>query len=537
MYGASAQHTAICISSPRFNHGLRLRYGRALVYVMRRPKRFAGLMIALFAAATVVVSVGLVRVEFFASDPLRIFFVNVKMHPGVHLEDTLRQVQLVEGVVRGHLQSGELRSLTSSAGRLLTQTEELSGEEYGQITVSLAPKAGAMRSVTEVMEAMRKDVQATPGAANISFQPIAGGPPVQRPVSIKVRGDDFNELRAAADSLRELMGKIPALKDISDDDIPGKLELNLKLDLDAVRRSGLNPATVARVIRLNVDGEIVASMQHQGEKLELRVRAKPEQLNDITQLLDQPVALPGGGNIALAQLVVQETRPSKGNIRHYNFRRAITVEADLDKKKMDTVAVNKLIRQQWVKIQPQYPGVGLDFTGELDDIQESLDAMLNLFLLGVGLIYLILGAQFRSYWQPLMILATVPMAFTGVVLGLLVTQNPLSLYTLYGVVALTGVAVNSAIVLIDAANQRLKNGMSVLHATLYAARRRVVPVLITTTTTIGGLLSLATGLGGHSLIWGPMASSIVWGLGFATLLTLFAIPMLYRGFMRKKGIK
>jgi multidrug efflux pump subunit AcrB len=154
--------------------------------------------------------------------------------------------------------------------------------------------------------------------------------------------------------------------------------------------------------------------------------------------------------------------------------------------------------------------------------------MKMLFLLGVGLIYLILAAQFRSYWQPLLILLTVPMAFTGVVFGLFITQNPLSLYTLYGVIALTGIAVNSAIVLIDAANTRLGSGMGLLHATLYAARRRVVPILITSTTTIGGLFSLAVGLGGKSLIWGPMAASLVWGLLVATTLTLFTMPVLFR---------
>ena len=111
---------------------------------------------------------------------------------------------------------------------------------------------------------------------------------------------------------------------------------------------------------------------------------------------------------------------------------------------------------------------------------------------------------------------------------LLVSGNPMSLYTLYGVIALTGISVNAAIVLIDAANERLRDGMSVLHAILYAARRRVVPILITSTTTIGGLFSLAVGLGGKSLMWGPVAASIVWGLGFSTVLTLFVIPLVYR---------
>jgi len=199
---------------------------------------------------------------------------------------------------------------------------------------------------------------------------------------------------------------------------------------------------------------------------------------------------------------------------------------------MNTVTANRLIQEKWQELHVQFPGVDLEFSGELDDIQESLDAMASLFLFGVGLIYLILGSQFRSYWQPFMILATVPLAFIGVVFGLAVTHNPLSLYTLYGVVALAGIAVNAAIVMIDAANTRLASGMSVQHAIIYAARRRVIPIIITSLTTIAGLFSLATGLAGESLVWGPVASAIVWGLAFSTVLTLFVIPLLYRTFMR-----
>jgi multidrug efflux pump subunit AcrB len=199
------------------------------------------------------------------------------------------------------------------------------------------------------------------------------------------------------------------------------------------------------------------------------------------------------------------------------------------------VTVNRALAAEWEKIKTRFPNTNIDQSGELDDIQESLDSMLGLFVLGLGLIYLIIATEFRSYFQPFLILATVPMAFTGVVFGLLLTGNPLSLWTLYGVVALTGIAVNSAIVLIDAANTRIRAGMRPLHATIYAARRRVIPILMTSTTTMAGLFSLALGLGGKSLVWGPVASSIVAGLGFASVLTLFLVPTLYRVFQRGHG--
>jgi multidrug efflux pump subunit AcrB len=124
------------------------------------------------------------------------------------------------------------------------------------------------------------------------------------------------------------------------------------------------------------------------------------------------------------------------------------------------------------------------------------------------------------------------MAFTGVSFGLFITQQPLSLFTLYGIVALTGIAVNAAIVLIDATNARIASGMRPLHAVIYAARRRVIPILMTTLTTIAGLFSLATGLGGKSLLWGPVAASMVFGLFVATTMTLFLVPILFRLFMR-----
>ncbi|MDO8788839.1 MAG: efflux RND transporter permease subunit [Sulfuritalea sp.] len=529
----------------RFNHFLRVKYSRWLLWVMRRPKRSLLIAAALMLGAVAAVGVGLVRIQFFAFDPIRLFYVNVDMPAGAPIEQTLANAERLEAVVRKHLQPGEARNLAAYAGVKFSDTEPLYGESYGQVTVSLNPRKGG-REVAEIVEGMRADVEATPTPGKITFTMISGGPPLAKPVKARVRNDDPQELRAAGDALLAIVRAVPGAKDVADDDIPGRPELVLALDRGALRASGLDAGKVARLLRLHADGEIVAMMRDKGEKVELRVRAKHGSGDgkfagtvgaDITRLLDDPIALPGvansGGSTTLRALVTEETRIGKGVIKHYNLRRAITVEADLDKSVTDTVAANRIIAAEWKKLAKTFPNTDIDFSGELDDIQESLDAMGVLFLMGVGLIYLILAAQFRSYMQPMLILVTVPLAFTGVILGLLVARIPLSLYTLYGVIALTGIAVNSAIVLIDAANERLAAGMGVLHAAVYAARRRVVPILITSVTTIGGLFSLAVGLGGKSLLWGPVAASIVWGLGFSTVLTLFVVPLLYWMFMRR----
>jgi multidrug efflux pump subunit AcrB len=515
----------------KFTHRVQIAYVRILVRAMRHRWLSLALMAGLFFSAIGVVSAGLVRMDFFAADPLRLFYINIEMPPATPLEETMDKVEEIERKVKMKVREGEARAIISYAGNIFTETEPRLGDHYGQILVGLNPKTPQLRDVDEMIEDMRDAVINTAGPMQISFLRMSGGPPTAKPISVKVRGDAYQEIRAAADTLREILASIEGVKDIEDDASRGRSELVLTLDEDAINRAGLNPLEVNRTIQLLVDGIIVAEMRDAGEKLEVRVKASNSITADIAEILDFRLPLAAGGSIPLSELVHASRQQGLGNIRHYNFRRAITVEADTDDALIDTVTANARLLEGWQKYQSQYPDIDLDFSGELDDIQESMDSIGVLFIFGIGLMYLILGTQFRSYWQPFMILVTVPMAFTGVVYGMLITGNPLSLYTLYGVVALAGIAVNAAIVLISAANARRAVGMSVLHATLYAARRRVIPILITSLTTVAGLFSLATGLGGKSLIWGPVATAIVWGLVFSTILTLIMVPLLYRIFM------
>jgi multidrug efflux pump subunit AcrB len=459
---------------------------------------------------------------------MRIFNVNVQMQPGASLDDTMKVVREVEKRVRSAAQPGEIHSTLAVAGQMFTETEQLAADNLGQLSISLAPKTSQSRDVEEMIESMRDSVLQTEGARNIAFQVLSASVLLSKPVAIKVLGEDFTQLQQASDALTDIMKRVPGIKDISTDARFGKQEITLKVDHDQASKLGMDSLMLAGIIRLHFEGAVVTTLTDaQGEKLHVRVRAAPDEIADIGAMLSQQIPLPGGGKIPLGSLFVVQTEPGMGAIRHYNFRRAISLQADLDKSLLDTAQANARIQAEWQTIKHDYPGVELDFTGELDDIRESVNSLLGLFLLGVGLISLILGAQFRSYWKPLLVLTAVPIGFTGMVLGLWVTGHPISIYTLYGGVALAGIAVNSSIVMLSAADQRQQSGMSVLHAAIYAARRRVVPILITSATTIGGLLSLAIGLAGESLLWGPLATAIIWGLAVSTLLTLFSMPALY----------
>jgi len=524
----------------RFLRKLKVNYGFGLIKVMRRPKTTLAGMFLLLAMAIGSLFAGLVKTDFFAADTIRLFYVNVEMPATSSLQDTMKKVQEIETLINDELKDEETRSVVSYAGQMFTQTAPLFGDQLGQILVSLNPRVDDMRTVEMLIEDSRAALSEVVGPTNVSFLKLAGGPPTSLPVSVKIRGDNYQELRLATDALTAFVNKDARYKDVSDDDSKGRFGLQLTLNNDAINRFGVAPSDVQRAVKMLIDGEIVSYVQHAGDRIALRVKSSASDINQfehIDELLQLTVPTPSGTHIELRDLVHSKTVQVKGNLRHYNFKRAITLESDIDKDVIDTVEANDLIKAYWETIASEHPNVSLDFSGELDDIQESIDSMVVLFLFGIGLMYLILSTQLQSYFQSLMILLTVPLAFVGVIFGLLLSRDPLSLFTMYGVVALAGIAVNSSIVLTSTANANIKKGMSLIHAIFYAARRRMLPILITTLTTTAGLFSLASGLGGHSLIWSPVATSIVWGLLFSSALTMFAIPALYQLVMRGAYIK
>ncbi|MEL6869089.1 MAG: efflux RND transporter permease subunit [Pseudomonadota bacterium] len=531
---AIRQHTKRDLRT-RVTHKVRLGYARMLTRVMRRPVIFGLAGLAIMLSAVMLVATNKIRNEFFTFDPVRIFYVHLQMPPDARIEDTLRAAEDVERIVKRNLNEAETRAITVQAGTKFTETEILIGDQWAQLQISLNEKRSTDRSVAQIVETLRPQMAAMASPAKITFLEISGGPPRTPPVEVKVRGNRFDTISEASKRVAEIVAAIPGTKDIQINEVLGRRQLVVRLNEALILEQGLQPSDIARLLRLHTDGEIVSTLRAAGEKVELRVRANQYTLQNIEAVLDVPVSLPSGGSTSLRALVDYDTDRGRGVIQHFNFRRALKVTAELEPGSVDTVGANAQIVSAWASQAAEFPEIDLEFSGALDDIQESLNALGPLMLFGIGLIYLVLATLFRSYWQPLLILLTVPMAMTGVVFGLWLTNNPLSLYTMYGAVALIGIAVNSAIVLIDAGNARIKAGMRPLHATVYAARRRVIPILMTTSTTIAGLFSLAAGLGGKSLLWGPVATSIVSGLLVATLLTLFVIPMIYRLTMKLSG--
>lgn len=531
--GGSADYAQNRHWRTRLGRGLRRLYGRGLAWSFRHVRAVGLLFGILFLAAGLALGLEWVKPRWFASDPLRIFNLNVQTPPATPLKDALAATEKVEQVVRTMSRPGEVQASLSMAGLQFTPRELVLGEHLGQVTVSLAPESAGARSVEAFVADLRQALHAA-GQDQVAVQVLSADLPMLSSLSLRLTGAPLDQLSAAARDLTTVLSSTPGFTDISDDTRFSQPRLALKLDAPTAVDAGLDPFKMAALLRLHFEGVSVGKVMDGEGSLDVVVRGKPMGDAALQQWLSQPWRLPDGRSVNPGELFALRMEEAPGELRRVNGERTATVIAGFDQEKLTAAQAVEKVEALWQPLEQKHPGVKLTQGGELDDVKASLNDLLALLLLGFVLMYGLLAFQFGRLVLPLVILATAPMALAGVVIGLWVSGQPITLYTLYGGVALSGVAVNASIVLAAAGEERLARGMHPLRAAFHAARRRLLPIVITTLTVIGGLISLAFGWGGESLLWGPVAAAIVWGLAVATPLTLFVTPLMHGWLMAQR---
>ncbi|MDD5390774.1 MAG: efflux RND transporter permease subunit [Gallionellaceae bacterium] len=512
---------------------LRRHYGRLLARAFQHPLPVAALFGVLVLVAGLALGLEWVKPRWFASDPLRVFNLNLQMPPATGMETTLQATRALERAARGVARPGEVKASLAMAGLQFTPSEMVLGEHLGQVTLSLAPESAGARPVTEFVAALRPMLK-VPGAENISVQVLSADLPMLSSLTLRLSGAPLAELSAAAQDLGGELAKTPGFTDVRNDANFSQPRIVLKVDAAAAARAGLDPFKLAALIRLHFEGVPVGKVMEGEETLNVVVRGQPLDEAGVRRLLSEPWRLPDGREINPGDLFSMQFESTPGELRRVNGKRTVSLHASFDQDRVTARQAIAAVDAAWAKLPAKHPGVSLAQGGEMEDVKASLNDLLLYLLLGFILMYAWLAGQFGRLALPLVILATAPMAWAGVAIGLLASGQSITLYTLYGCVALSGVAVNASIVLVSAGEDRLALGMNPLAAAFHAARRRLVPIIITTLTVIGGLISLAFGWGGNSLLWGPLASAIVWGLAVATPLTLFVTPLLHAWLMRRR---
>jgi len=225
-----------------------------------------------------------------------------------------------------------------------------------------------------------------------------------------------------------------------------------------------------------------------------------------------------------------ERRPGYSQIFHYDQKRTIEVTADVVEDVTNSRKVNELLKQHFADLERRYPGYAIDLGGEFEDTQESMASLVSAFGVAIVIIYVILGGLFQSFIQPVIVMFAVPFAFIGVIVGFFVMGMPMGMFSTIGIIALCGIVVNDSLVLIDFINRERAAGTERDQALLRSGAVRLRPILLTSITTVAGLLPMSLGLFGGDRFLQPMALAIAWGLMFSTVLTLVVIPCVYRIF-------
>jgi len=499
-------------------------YAHALKWILRwRYLAVVGVLVCVIAGVGLIPLIG---VNMYGDDDVGAFYVRVWMPSGTKLTETDRVLKQIERIALT-LPEEELDAVITNAGMLEAEDGVTSNSNVGQLLINLVEAKDRKRSVFEILADLRTRCQSIAGFERIEFANFAGGPPTGKAVEVKVKGKHLIQLEAIAEELKAVLAKIPGVYDIGDDFSPGKEELRVRLNEERARLHGLSVIQVAGFVRTAFHGAIATVYREGDEEIDVVVKFKNASEMPIEQIEAMKIATPMGTLIPLREVAHLELTRGYATIHRFEVERAIAVSAEVDKSINESVAVNRILEDRFRDISQRYPGYRLDFRGQFAEFNEAFSSLTQLFLLGVFIMYMLLGAQFKSFTQPFIILFTIPFAFIGAMLGLLINGSPFGIVTLFGMVALAGIVVNDSIVLIDFINMRRRAGVRKWRAIMEGGRLRLRPILLTTITTIVGLFPMAIGLGGQSEMWMPLANTIIWGLGMATLLTLFVVPALY----------
>ena len=510
----------------RIMRRLQRLYGASMKPILRHRYIFL-LMTALIFSGLVAVSVKHTRIDIFPEDMIDIFYVKIKAPQGTTLDHTDALALLALEKVNA-LPTNELQHIVTYVGRHVSfdNAGQSVGTHLAQLIVYLTPQDTRERLTQRIMDEMRGAVSSIEGIERIEVESIKPGPPAGRPLEIKISGPDLNVTAAISEEIQTYLAGLPGVEDIQDDLEEGKEEIQVLVDEKEAIRLGLRVDQVAETVFAAFRG-VEATMVREGrEEVKVRVRL-PEELRTEAHLRSLKIRNDMGRLIDLNRVAKLEHQRGLPAIYHHNGDRVVTVGASLNTEVTTSTEVNLALEREFRDIGARYPGYSLVPSGEWKETKKIIDFMKVAFVVAVLLIYSIMVVQFSSFVQPFYVLVAIPLGLIGVALALAIHGKPVSMMALMGVVGLGGVVVNDAIVLVTFINNRIRSGMPVYDAVLEGGVTRLRPILMTSVTTIAGLMPTIYGWGGYEPFIVPAAIALAYGLLFATFLTLAVVPTLY----------
>jgi multidrug efflux pump subunit AcrB len=401
------------------------------------------------------------------------------------------------------------------------------GSHVGEVWVELVTSGERPGiSTNEILNRWRSQAGELPGIERLAFFTLEGGP-AGNAIEIQLSGDDFEQLSLAADELKNEIETYPGTYDISDNFRPGKQEKKLRVKAGA-RSIGVTMRGLARQVRQAFYGEEALRIQRGRDDVKVMVRYADQQRSSLSGFDDMRIRTSAGQEIPIEEVADIAHGRAYSTINRVDRKRTVTVISDIDETTANASQIVADLKANFLPgLVERYSGVSFDLEGQAKRTGESIDSLKSGYLLAMMGIFLLLASQFRSYIQPVIIMMAIPFGLIGAVFGHLVMGMEFTIISIFGIVALSGIVVNDALILIDFINRAVRSGVDIETAVVESGKARFRPVLLTSITTIAGLLPilLETSFQAQFLI--PMAISICFGLLAATMLTLLYVPALY----------
>ncbi|MCK5683336.1 efflux RND transporter permease subunit [bacterium] len=490
------------------------------------------LVIVLLLVAAVIAGFTASRMKFvlFGKVDMGIFMVNMEAFSDSSLEDTEKQVRTVEKFIADNIDKKYIKTVTTRIGMYMLSHSMERGDNKASVIVELdIEEMNGKTDTLKIINDLKTKSKKINGFIYFNILLARGGPPVGDAISYRFKGEDIKVLKLLARRAMEYLKTLPGVVELSDDFPEGKSEIVVELDEEKAKSLGVDVLTVAQTLRACVAGEVASSIRTGDEEIKIRVIFDEKWRNEKKDVLNMPIITQSGKHILLNDIAGIKIVKGIQKLSRHNQESTITVTGDIIRSKNTSMKVMKGLKKKIPEIFSGYPDYRAEFGGEADDTKESMKGLLYALCFAGLVIYMILGTQFQSFIHPITIMATVPFGFIGVIFGFFVSGQSLGLLSLIGVVALSGIVVNDSLVLLDFV-LRLKEkekDMEIKEVVAKAGRIRIRPIILTSITTIFGLLPMCLATTGQAAFLAPMAQSLAWGLTFSTILTLIVIPCVY----------
>lgn len=509
------------------------KYEKSLRWAMRHRKTSISLTVLLLFLVFIIYGMFSKGVEFFPQIEPQQAYIYVNMPVGTNLEKSDEVSKVVE----------EKLPAFKDLEYYLTNVGSEIGEGFGSdvsnkstITLSFYDKADRSQSSFKTIEEIREAISNIT-TADVRIQKQTGGPPTGPPVNIEISGDDFNKLGQISDDIKRQIVDIPGMKDLKDDYDEARPEIKITIDREKASLYGLNTAIIASDIRTAINGTAASKYRVADKEYDITVRLDSSQRENLQTI--QNLYLPGkeGAKIPLSSVAKIDFTGGIGAINRKDLKRVVTVSANAEGRLGNEVLMDVKEKLKNINLPDGY---NITYTGEQEDQQESSDFLSKAFLISLLMVFFFLVIEFNSLLSPIIIMFTVILSLIGVLIGLLITQTPFGIImTGIGVISLGGIVVRNAIILLDFQVELQKRGLSREESVIQSGMVRLRPVFLTAAATILGLIPLTTGVdfdwrtfswlldGQNTAFWRPMGVAIIFGLSFATFLTLVIVPVMF----------